>query len=169
MVLIFIIAALLVAVDQATKFMSVAWLQPVDTVPIIKNVLHLTYATNTGAAFGSFQGGRWFFLALTVLAIAVMIFMLVKYRKNGKLLEIGLVLTLAGAVGNMIDRVRLGYVVDMIDFRAINFAIFNFADSCITTGAAIAVVNMILAPADEPILLARRYHSGAKNDDETER
>ena len=150
MLIILIIVTALVAIDQATKLMCTAWLEPVGTVPIIQNVLHLTYAKNSGAAFGSLQGGRWFFLTLTVVAIAVILWMLIKYRKNGRLLEIGLVLTLAGAIGNMIDRARLGYVVDMIDFKAINFAIFNLADSCLSIGCVLLVLYIILSEHKKP-------------------
>ncbi len=131
------ITALTVVIDQLTKFLAVKFLKPVDTVPLIEGVLHLTYLENRGAAFGMLKDHRWVFMVTsTVAVIAVLAFMMAGYKKYyNPLLFTGLSFIAGGGIGNMIDRVANGFVVDFIDFRLINFAIFNGADSFVCVGA----------------------------------
>lgn len=138
------IVAIGIGLDQLTKWLAVAFLKPIDTVPIIKNALHLTYAENRGAAFGMLADNRWIFLVISSLAILAMAFYLFAGISEGKLAGIALSLLISGGLGNMIDRMALGYVVDFIDFRLINFAIFNGADSFVCVGAGLLILALIL-------------------------
>ena len=136
---IFIIAIL----DQTAKIFAAGLLPSVRTVPIIENIFHLTYVENTGAGFGAFSGYTWILTALTlVVIIAVVSFVVVKRPKNYTLLT-ALTFMMGGAVGNVIDRIRLGYVIDFFDFRVIDFPVFNVADCFITVGAVIFAVYVI--------------------------
>ena len=141
------ITALTVVIDQLTKILAVKFLKPVDTVPLIEGVLHLTYLENRGAAFGMLKDHRWVFMVTsTVAVIAVLAFMMAGYKKYyNPLLFTGLSFIAGGGIGNMIDRVANGYVVDFIDFRLINFAIFNGADSFVCVGAGLVVIYVIIS------------------------
>ena len=140
MFICFLIMVAVVLLDQVTKWLAVGFLTKVETVPIIKNILHLTYLENEGAAFGMLKNNRWVFLIISTVAIIGLIIYLVKYPPKNKLFMLGLSFICGGGIGNMIDRVLLGYVVDFIDFRAINFAIFNVADSFVCIGAALVLI-----------------------------
>ena len=136
---IFIIAIL----DQTAKLFAAGLLPSVRTIPIIEDIFHLTYVENTGAGFGAFSGYTWILTVLTLLVIlAVVIYVVVKRPKNYTLLT-ALTFMMGGAVGNVIDRIRLGYVIDFFDFRIIDFPVFNVADCFITVGAVIFAVYVI--------------------------
>lgn len=109
-------------------------------VRFIPGIINLVYVENRGAAFGILQGKLEFFLALTVIALAVFIFFLYKKRDGHWLLRLSLALIIAGTAGNFIDRVKTGYVVDMIEFDFVYFAVFNIADSALTVGATLFAV-----------------------------
>ena len=143
MFLWFIVMALCVFVDQLSKYIVVMFLRPVDTVPIIQDVFHFTYSENPGAAFGMLKDSRWVFMSISVMAIAAMLFFLIKFKPTDKLECLAISLIVGGGIGNMIDRILLEYVVDFIDFRLINFAIFNLADSCVCVGAGLLVLYAI--------------------------
>ena len=114
--------ALSVILDQITKYLAITNLKPIDTVPLIEDVIHLTYLENRGAAFGILKDHRWVFMVTSTLAvIAIIVFMMAFYKKHfSPLLYLGLALIAGGGIGNMIDRISLGYVVDFIDFRLID-------------------------------------------------
>lgn len=133
-----------ILLDQLTKFLSVEFLTKVDTVPIIKNVLHLTYVENRGAAFGMLKEHRWVFISLSTVTIIALILYLFLYREKTKLYGVPIAMIVSGGIGNMIDRTALGYVVDFIDFRLINFAVFNGADSFVCVGAGLLVLALVL-------------------------
>ena len=137
------IVALSVAIDQFTKYLAVRYLTAVDTVPLIKDILHLTYVENTGAAFGMMKDKRWLFMTVSVVAIVVIAFILWMYGRELVFASVCLAMVLGGGIGNMIDRIALGYVVDFIDFRAINFAVFNGADSFVCVGAFLLIIYLI--------------------------
>ncbi len=132
--------AAVVVLDQVTKWLAASFLTKVETVPIIEDVLHLTYLENRGAAFGMLKNNRWVFLVISTVAIIGLIIYLVKYPPKNKWLLWGLSFIVGGGIGNMIDRIWLGYVVDFIDFRLINFAIFNTADSFVCIGAVLVLI-----------------------------
>jgi len=131
-----VIIILSVILDQLTKYLAVCFLKPIDTFPIIRDVLHLTYVTNRGAAFGMLSDNRWIFMVVSTVSIVLLGYYLYKKRDTHPLLCTALSFIIGGGIGNMIDRTMLGYVVDFIDFRVINFAVFNIADSFVCVGCA---------------------------------
>lgn len=138
-----------VILDQFTKWLAVEYLIPIGTFPIIKDALHLTYVENPGAAFGMMQNSRWIFLLVSTVAIIAIIIYLIKFAPKNKLALLSLAFILGGGIGNMIDRVALGYVVDFIDFRLINFAVFNVADSFVCVGAALLIIYVLFIEGKE--------------------
>lgn len=126
----------LIAADQLIKFWAVNSLEPKGTMDFIRfgdlEIFDLTYLENRGAIFGSMAGQRWFLVGFTSLVIAAGIFVLFRYMKRSKLLSTAIALFIAGGIGNLIDRIRFGYVVDMFELKLFKFAIFNFADMCVT-------------------------------------
>lgn len=141
-----VLAAIIVFVilsDQITKILAVAHLQPIDTFPIIRNVLHLTYVENRGAAFGMLSDRRWVFMVVSSIAIVGLGIYLFGFCRENRWIKVSLAMIIGGGIGNMIDRVRLGYVVDFVDFRLIDFAVFNVADSFVTVGAGILIVFLL--------------------------
>ncbi len=143
MLLFFLLSAALVAADQITKALAVAYLKPVTTVPIIRDVLHLTYRENTGAAFSILNGFRWGFVILAVIVCGIVIYINVSRKIDSKLFYASSILVVAGAIGNVIDRIATGAVVDFIDFRLIDFPVFNFADICLTVGVAMLFIYFL--------------------------
>lgn len=129
------VIVLLVAADQLSKLTIRLTCHPAQTVPLIPSVLHLTYVQNTGMAFGLFQGALGW---LVLCSISVSIWLVLELRRRQARpwpLQWGLMLVLSGAIGNLIDRVWLGYVVDFIDLRV--WPVFNLADSAITVGVGL--------------------------------
>jgi signal peptidase II len=141
---IILIAAILIA-DQITKYLVQLSLSPVGTsLPLIDGVFHLTNVHNTGAAWGMMQGFRWLFIPMTLIVCGIIVFILVKYHKRVTVFSrLTLSLLFAGAVGNLIDRVLFGYVRDFFDFCLINFPVFNVADSAMTIGCALLIIERV--------------------------
>ncbi len=139
---IFIVLFITVA-DQITKFLTVRYLKPLKSVPLLEGLLRLTYVENRGAAFGILQNQRWFLIVLPVLVIGAMIFYLIFHRKDSLLLKVSLAVIIGGAIGNLIDRVFLGYVVDMFEFAFIDFPVFNMADIAVVCGAILLGIQII--------------------------
>lgn len=138
--------AAVIGLDQLTKWLAVTYLKEIDTIPIIKNALHLTYLENRGAAFGMLKDHRWVFMIVSTLAIVAIIAVMIAYYNKlyDPLLYVGLTFIAGGGIGNMIDRIWLGYVVDFIDFRLIDFAIFNVADSFVCVGCALVILQILI-------------------------
>ncbi|BEP30040.1 signal peptidase II [Helicovermis profundi] len=149
MIYLFIIA-LVTTLDQISKYFVTTKLMAIGSVPLIKNVFYLTYARNTGAAFSIFRDKQLFLILFTFLAIALIGGLLIKNVRNlgSPIINIGIAFIIGGALGNIIDRIRLNYVIDYFDFRLINFAIFNVADSFIVMGAVLLGVAVIFLKAD---------------------
>lgn len=139
-----IISAVIVGLDQWTKYLTVENIQLGETKEFISGFLSFTYIRNTGGAWSILEGKMMFFYVMTVVVVAVLLYMLVKNIKNSKWFTIGLSLILAGALGNFIDRLRLGYVVDMFKTEFINFPIFNVADMALVIGVACVFIYLIL-------------------------
>lgn len=152
MALALLLMGTLVITDQLTKYMVVNMLMPVGSVPVIGDFFKFTYLENRGAAFGIFQNQRWIFIVLTFAILAVLLWISFKYEIKSKMLFASLVLVAAGGIGNLIDRIFLGYVIDFISFSFFP-PIFNFADCCITVGAVMLLVSMIFIknPAEKKI------------------
>lgn len=140
-----LIVVIAIFVDQISKWLVVNHLKDAGTLPLIKDVLHLTYSENDGAAFSILKGMQSFLVIFTSIAMALMFVYMVKLgeKKGSGLLSLALSFVIAGGIGNLIDRLRMGYVVDFVDFRLINFAIFNVADVFITVGAALLIVDTL--------------------------
>ena len=133
-----------IIIDQITKALAVAYLKAIETCPLIEGVLHLTYAENTGMAFGMLKNHRWVFMVTSTILILAMGFYLYAMKSESRLYDLAIAMVVSGGLGNMIDRVGLGYVVDFIDFRLINFAVFNGADSFVCVGAGLLMLALIL-------------------------
>lgn len=133
---------LLVALDQITKFIVRTSFTLYESHPLIKNVFHLTYIQNTGIAWGMFKNGRTIFLILTVLVLLVCACFYAKIPQSKRFtpIRVCLVFLVSGAIGNMIDRISLRYVVDFFDFRLINFPIFNVADIYVTVSMIVLIL-----------------------------
>jgi signal peptidase II len=140
-----ILIMLMIATDQLIKYLVVNKLMPLRSIPIIEDVFHLTYAENTGAAFSIFRDKQLFLIVITLLVICFMAGVLAKYVKTGMplLMNVSLALIIGGAIGNLIDRMRINYVIDYFDFRLINFAIFNMADVFIVCGTMLLGVLVL--------------------------
>lgn len=162
-----------IILDQVTKLLAAKYLMPISTVPLIKigevQVLNLTYVENTGAAFGMLKNAPWVFNTVSVIGITVMLALLFLGHTESKLSGIALSMMISGGIGNMIDRTVLHYVIDFIDFRLINFAVFNGADSFVCVGAGILFLALILEMKDEmkkEALKKAEAESAAKADEE---
>ena len=148
------IAAILVmiVVDQAVKHWAFTVLQPQHTIPLIENIFHLTYIENRGAAFSMFASfdSRWIFVALAAVITLAICYALSKKLMQTAMGSWSLVLIAAGAVGNAVDRVARGFVVDMFDFRLIHFPVFNVADIFICVGGVLFVIYFMFQHKDKP-------------------
>ena len=138
-------AAGIVAADQFTKYLTVANIALYEDIPFIPGLLQLTYVQNTGAAFSSFQGQQWLFALIFVIFTGLIIW---EYRTRAMAFQPVerwcIAAIYGGGLGNMIDRVRLGYVVDMIETTFIEFPVFNVADCFITCGCILMMVHLFL-------------------------
>ena len=150
-----IFAAVIVLADQATKAAIIRWVPLYGDVPI-NDFINLTHQQNTGAAFSFLAGAggwqRWFFIILASVVSAVLVAWLWRIRAgNLMVLAAGLTLVLGGALGNLVDRIRLGYVTDFIQvwFGSWAFPSFNVADSAITVGAALLIIDSLFLSGRE--------------------
>lgn len=142
-VMVPIVIVALIALDQWVKFEIVKNIQLGEVKPFIPKILSLTYLRNTGAAFSILENQQWLFAVITLVVIGAAIWYLSKHIKGSAWLLSGLSLIIAGGIGNFIDRMRQGFVVDMFQLDFINFAIFNVADSYLTIGVLVLIVMML--------------------------
>ena len=141
-----------ITLDQVSKLLALAFLRGGDSVVIINKILRLTYVENRGAAFGMLDDKRWIFMILSTIGIAAMAVFLFKFAKGSKLLSVSLSFVIGGGIGNMIDRIFLGFVVDFIDFYAFPSVwkwVFNIADSFVCVGAGLLMLYIILDTVKE--------------------
>jgi signal peptidase II len=147
-------AAGVVAVDQVTKWLATSRLYLGQPVPVLGDVVRFTLVHNTGAAFGLFPGSRGPFIVISILAIAVVLYLFLRETYRGLHHRILLGCILGGAIGNLIDRVRLGWVVDFIDVGVgtVRWPVFNVADSAVTLGVILLAWNLSRSghPAPDP-------------------
>ena len=137
-IIVFSTALIVVLMDQLTKLLIKQNLKLNQSIPIIKNTLHLTYTTNTGSAFGLFKGVNFIFILISITVI-ILIFYFIKYiKENEKMLQFSVSLLLAGTIGNLIDRLVYSSVIDFIDFRI--WPVFNIADSAVTISVLLLIV-----------------------------
>jgi signal peptidase II len=149
-------AVALYAADQLTKALVVATLEPGESVEAVGDIVRLWYVQNTGAAFSLFPGALWLFLPVTVIALVMIGWFFRSFRARGPWIHVVLGTILAGTLGNLTDRLRLGYVVDFISvgFGDTRFPAFNVADSSVVVGIGLLVLYLSLADRraghDEP-------------------
>lgn len=134
--------------DQISKLWSVAELKPIRTMVILKNVLSLTYRENTGAAFSILEGHTEFLTVITIIVTVVILFIVVSGKIKNSIAEYSLLFIAIGGIGNCIDRIFTGRVVDMFEFTFINFAVFNVADIFVTCGSVLFIAIFIVTKGD---------------------
>lgn len=132
--------------DQIVKHIVSLNMRVGETIPVVQNAFHITYILNPGAAFGILENERMFFIIAGMLVLAVGFYILPKLKKQEKLIRIGAIFLLSGAVGNLIDRVQNGLVVDFIDFRV--WPVFNIADVAICSGTFFIIYSVIKSKED---------------------
>ena len=138
----------LIVIDQISKYLALNNLANIGSIPIIENIFHLTYVENRGAAFGMFQNNQIVFIIVAVFASIVGLYYI--YKKKLNLLgNISILLIISGAIGNLIDRVRLGFVVDYFDFRFIWDYVFNVADIFVVVGTILLCIYIIVFEKDK--------------------
>ncbi|GAA6236670.1 signal peptidase II [Apilactobacillus micheneri] len=132
----------LIGADQITKYLIATHIAENDVTNLIPGLISFTNLHNNGAAWSILQGQQWLFSLISIVAILVIGYFMYKLR-NKKVYEISLVILLSGIIGNFIDRLFQGYVVDMVQLDFINFPVFNVADSCITIGIIILFIAIL--------------------------
>lgn len=142
MFIYFILAGIIVGIDQLVKYWTVQTISLGET--LFQNpILSLTQLHNEGAAWSILEGHMWFFYIVTIICCLVISYLLYRNRKESKWLTIGLTLVLGGAIGNFIDRVALGYVIDMFQVEFFNFPIFNIADTALSIGVVCIFIYIL--------------------------
>jgi len=140
----------LIGIDQFSKYLAIKYLKGVSSIPIINDVFHLTYVENRGAAFGLFQNNQIIFVIVAMIACIVGLYYI--YKKDLNLLaKSSIILLISGAIGNMIDRVRLGFVVDYFDFRIIWEYVFNVADIFVVVGTILLCIYILFFEDKEQV------------------
>ncbi len=136
--------AALIGLDQFFKYLVVEYLRPIEYYDVIEGVLRLRYVENTGAVFGSFATHTMLLTVFSVFLLGFTIWFLIKNKGKSKLMNVCLLLMISGGLGNIIDRIRLHYVVDYIEPTFVRFAVFNFADCLITVGAFVLIGYLVV-------------------------
>ncbi len=137
------VIAVLAGIDQIIKYFVESNIASGETIVLLDRFIQITYLENTGAAFGSFKGGRIILIIVTALiVVAGLAAILMKKIKPGFLFGC-IIMVIAGGLGNLIDRICRGYVIDYLDFLFVNFAVFNFTDCLVTCGAALIIAYLV--------------------------
>lgn len=136
------IGIVIAIIDQIIKYFVSVNLQNIGTINVIDNIFKLTYVENRGVAFGMFSDMRWIFVALTSVMLIAIIFIMFKKRPNGKLFYISAGLIIGGGIGNLIDRIFFGYVIDYLSLSFFS-PVCNFADYCITAGTVLLIIYVL--------------------------
>ena len=152
-----------VLIDQYTKYLAVTHLKDGPAFVLIDNVFELNYLENRGAAFGLLQNRQIFFVCVAILIFDFILYCYVQIPKTGRYLPLRLcgIFIVAGAAGNLIDRIRLGYVVDFFYFRLIDFPVFNVADIYVTVSFAVLLILIFFRYKEEELeFLGRKKGTG---------
>ena len=139
MILYFLLAVLVAGIDQILKFWTVNNLKGNEDISLLNGVLKFTYVENRGAAFGILKGAKYLFILLVILLLIFYLYVMIKKKFDSKVLILGLSLIVGGGIGNAIDRLFLGYVVDYIKLSFFP-PVCNFADYCITAGTVLVLI-----------------------------
>ena len=134
----------LVGIDQVIKYIVIEYLKPIGVFELIEGFIRLRYVENTGAVFGSFSSHTAVLTVVSIILLIVTVYFLVSQKNKSKLVSFTLLLMIAGGIGNIIDRIRLHFVVDYIEPTFIDFAVFNFADCLITVGAFVLMIYLVV-------------------------
>lgn len=154
--------AVSVILDQLTKYIALTDLKPIGSHPFIPKLLEFRFTLNEGIAWGMLAGKRWIFIPTSLIAVGIIIYLIVRYRKEiSPLLCISLAMIAGGGIGNQIDRIVSGHVVDFLNFLFIDFPIFNVADCFVCVGCALAIFSVIVF--DRKLLFDNK-NSQQKND-----
>ena len=145
-----LIIAILIGLDQLSKYWALNYLQEIGSIPVIQNVFHLTYVENRGAAFGMFQNNQMIFVVVAIVASIFGLYYL-HTKKMHSIGKVGIMLIISGAIGNLIDRVRLGFVVDYFDFRIIWEYVFNVADVFVVIGTVMLCIYILFFEGKEQV------------------
>ena len=144
-----LLAAAVTAADQLTKYWTVAHIPLSETRPFLPGLLQFTYVQNTGAAFSTFQGQQWLFACIFLVFTGIVLYEYFRKPLGFAPFERWCIAAIyGGGLGNMIDRVRLGYVVDMIETVFIDFPVFNLADCFLTCGCVLLMGHLVLCNRD---------------------
>ena len=138
-----VVIVFILAVDQASKWLVLRALPQSSSLPVINGVFHLTLVKNKGAAFGLFKGSSNFIIIAASIALILFSISYLSCAKKEKVFSLSLAMIVAGALANMADRLRYGYVVDFLDFRI--WPVFNIADCAITAGTALLLLRLIIS------------------------
>jgi len=133
----------LIGLDQLSKYFALKYLTSVGSIPVIENIFHLTYVENRGAAFGMLQNNQIIFVIVASIATIVGLYYLYTNKDLNFMAKASIILILSGAIGNLIDRVRLGFVVDYFDFRIFWQYVFNVADVFVVVGTILLCTYII--------------------------
>ncbi|MDK2563109.1 signal peptidase II [Romboutsia sedimentorum] len=145
-----LIIVLLIGIDQASKIWALNSLKEMESIPIIENVFHLTYVENRGAAFGMLQNNQSIFIIVALTASVFGLYYL-HTKKVNFLGKVSIILIIAGAIGNLIDRIRIGFVVDYFDFRFIWEYVFNIADIFVVVGTIMLCAYIIFFEEEKQV------------------
>ena len=148
-----IAVVILILLDQGTKFWALASLKPIHNMTLVESFMDLTFVENRGVAFGMFSGQRWFILLLTGIIAAGLIWFYKAMPKKKEYfpLRVSLVMVLSGAVGNIIDRLFRGYVVDFFEFTFFEWPVFNVADIYVVVGVILLALMLIFVVKEEDL------------------
>ncbi len=164
--MIFIFIILLFAIDQITKYLTVAKLTESESIAVIDGILNFSRVHNTGGPWSMFDNFSIVFIALTFAIFAAEIYYFRKYPLNHVVSKIAAALINGGALGNLADRIFRGYVVDMIDLRFIDYPVFNFADCCIVVGCILMCIYVIFIYKDpKKYDVKKEFNDGKNNSD----
>ncbi|MCQ2460845.1 MAG: signal peptidase II [Clostridia bacterium] len=144
-----VMVALLVGLDQLIKVLVIANVKPVAAVPFIDGIIQFRYVENTGAAFSILSEKTWLLSIITGVMILIGLLYLFLGKADNKLQYVSIVLVISGGLGNLIDRIFRGFVVDFIEYLFMEYAVFNFADILVTVGAVLLVVSVLFVKDKE--------------------
>ncbi len=155
--ILLIIFLLVLLADQYTKLIVQQDMIVGQSIPIIHRIFHFTYVQNTGGAFGILRGRTNFFIVVSIIVILFIIYFMLKEEKKDTFVQVVFSIVLGGAISNLIDRMRLGYVVDFVDLQV--WPVFNIADSAISVGMVLLLIRLFFRKEKLPELAKKEEHT----------
>lgn len=149
MLLYWIIAGIFFVLDRYTKYLITANMLQGQSIPLIQDFFHLTFIENSGAAFGIFRNRTWLLILITIVILGFLVYLAYTMARKNKWLLLSLGMITGGAIGNLIDRIRTGLVIDFLDFRGIWDYIFNVADIGVVVGVIILAWQILFVEKQE--------------------